>query len=74
MFLVIELQKTSETEISNIVSSHADRNQAESKYHQVLASAAVSNVLKHSAALLTEEGVCIKRESFYHGEETTEVE
>lgn len=74
MFLVIELQKTSETEISNIVSSHADRNQAESKYHQVLASAAVSDVLKHSAVLLTEEGVCIKRESFYHGEPVEEVE
>lgn len=74
MFLVIELQKTSETEMSNIVSSYVKRNQAESKYHQVLASAAVSDVLKHSAILITEEGAYIKGESFYHGETASEVE
>lgn len=68
MFIVLEIQKTSETEVANLVSTHTNRNEAESKFHQVLSAAAISNIPKHSAVLLTDDGVCIKRESFVHEE------
>lgn len=41
-------------------------NAAESKYHTVLAAAAVSSVEVHSAALLNESGLCVKHESYTH--------
>lgn len=45
-----------------------DRNQAESKYHQVLASAAVSDVFEHCCTMLDRQGRTIKSESFAHGQ------
>ena len=67
MFIVIEIQ-TSDT-VATITDTFTDRNQAESKYHQILYAAAVSNVPKHGAVLLTDEGERLKSECYYHGEE-----
>ena len=67
MFLVMEIQKGSS--VSNLVYSYETRNEAENKYHTILASAAVSNIPKHSAVLLTDEGEYIKHECFVHEEE-----
>ena len=67
MFLVMEIQKGSS--VSNLVYSYETRNEAENKYHTILASAAVSNIPKHSAVLLTDEGEHIKHECFVHEEE-----
>lgn len=64
MFIVIEIQKN-ET-VSTIVNSYATRNEAENKYHTILAYAAISNVQVHSAVLLTDEGEYIKHECFEH--------
>lgn len=68
-FIVSELQTAEITSVINYV--FTDRLQAEQKYHEVLSFAAVSPMPVHSAVMLTEEGVLIKRESYYHG---TEVE
>lgn len=67
MFIVIELQK-SDT-LSVLSDTYETRNQAEQKYHTVLAYAAVSEIPKHSAVLLDEDGTFIKSESFEHEEE-----
>lgn len=67
MFLVMEIQKGST--VSNLVYSYETRNEAENKYHTILASAAVSNVPRHSAVLLTDEGEYVKHECFVHEEE-----
>ena len=64
MFVVLEIQ-AGET-IATIVNSYEDRLLAEQKYHQILAAAAVSNVPKHSAVLMTDEGVRIKNEVYVH--------
>lgn len=64
MFLVMEIQKSSS--VSNLVYSYETRNEAENKYHTILASAAVSNVPRHSAILLTDEGEYVKHECFVH--------
>ena len=64
MYIVIEIQKTSS--VATIVNSYETRNEAESKYHTILAYAAISNIPKHCAALLTEDGEQIKYECFEH--------
>lgn len=64
MFIVSELQTTETTAVISYVFS--DRLQAEQKYHEVLSFAAVSQVPVHSAVMLTDEGVLIKRESYRH--------
>lgn len=74
MFLVIEIQKTSDTTVGNFVWSYVDRNEAESKFHSVLSQAAISNVPLHSAALLSDEGYTISCQSYSHVQETPEEE
>lgn len=63
-FIVSELQTGDTTAVINFV--YTDRLQAEQKFHEVLAYAAVSPMPVHSAVMLTEEGVLIKRESYHH--------
>ena len=65
MFIVIEIQATAES-ISTIVNDYSDRLQAESKYHQILTSAAISDVPKHGAVLLNDEGQMINHECYNH--------
>lgn len=67
MFIVIELQKSDTLAV--LSDTYETRNQAEQKYHTVLAYAAVSEIPKHSAVLLDEDGTFIKSESFEHEEE-----
>jgi len=64
MYIVVEIQ-TSIT-VSTLVNSYEDRNQAESKYHQILTAAALSSVPKHSAVLMNDEGQTIKSETYIH--------
>lgn len=64
MYIVIEIQ-TSNT-VATLVNSYEDRNQAESKYHQILTAAALSSVPKHSAVLMNDEGRTIKSETYIH--------
>ena len=64
MFIVMEIQKGNTT--STLVNTYETRNEAENKYHTVLAYAAVSALPKHSAVMLTEEGDYIKHECFEH--------
>lgn len=74
MYIVIELQTNAEGQTANIVQGYMDRNEACSRYHQILASAAISNVRKHAAALLNEDGFCEKSEYFEHIPEEPTVE
>lgn len=65
MFIVIETQATSES-VATIVNDYSDRLQAESKYHQILTAAATSQVPKHGAVLLNDEGQMINHECYMH--------
>ena len=66
MYTVIELQTNEAGETANIVQSYSDRNEAASRFHQILAAAALSNIRKHAAALLNEDGFCEKSEFYEH--------
>lgn len=72
MYILIELQTTNGT-TSNIVTAFEDKLAAESAFHSVLASAAVSQVNIHAAALLDEKGNLLKREFYRHKSEPENV-
>lgn len=61
MFIVLEIQNT-----AALVNSYNTRNEAENKYHTILAYAAISSVEKHAAVMLTNDGGFIKSEYFEH--------
>ena len=64
--IVIEIQSNG-GEPSAIVTTHETRAEAEQKYHQTLAYAAVSAVRCHSVVMLDERGTRIKGETYTHG-------
>lgn len=66
MFIVVELQKNAEGQVGNIVTAHETQAEAESKYHSVLAAAAISELPSHAAALLSEEGFSIANQCYKH--------
>lgn len=65
MFAVIEIQKDGAT-ATPITTLFTDKDQAYSKYHQVLAAASVSDVPEHSAILVSEEGSYMMHDKFIH--------
>ncbi len=66
MYIVIELQKNAEGVVSNIVTSHNNLAEADSKYYSVLASAAVSQIPVHSAIIVSEEGFPVRHQCYKH--------
>lgn len=56
MYIVTEVQVNQNNEVAVLNSSYDNYNQAVSKYHTVLAAAAISNVDRHGAFLYTEDG------------------
>ena len=65
LFIVIELQKNGE-QLGNIVTSHATLQEAQYKFYTVAASAAISDVEKHSVVLLNDDGFTVERITFEH--------
>lgn len=68
-YLVIEIQHNQDGTVGNFIFAYDDRNQAESKYHSILASAAISTVYIHTAVLMSSTGVQIAHQSYTHAEE-----
>lgn len=66
MYIVIELQQMSNTQVANIVNAYTNRDTAERQYHTVLAAAAVSSLPCHSAVMLNEQGDILKHEFYRH--------
>lgn len=71
MYILVELQTNNGT-TANIVTAFEDKLQAEFAYHSVLASAAISQVEVHAAALLDEKGNLLQREFYRHTPEPKE--
>lgn len=71
-YIVIELQTNSDGTVGNLVYAFTNRNEAEQKYHLVLASAAVSQLPSHAAVLLTNDGRTIASQCYRHEEPVEE--
>lgn len=69
--IIVEIQKQNET-VSCITTTHGSKNEAEQKYHQTLAYAAVSSVDHHSVIMLDDYGTRIKGETYHHIEQEVE--
>ena len=67
LFFVIETQVNDKTGNVNVF-TFTDRDDAESKYHEVLMYASKSQVRKHGAMLLTEDLFLMKSEVYNHEE------
>ena len=71
-FYIIEIQQYTDGTYGHIVHFAFDENptkarlKAEAKYHEVLASAAVSELSQHSATLLTSDGRVIMNQCYRH--------
>lgn len=68
MFFVIEIQVNNGIG-STLVTTHEDRNHAESKFHEILQYAAVSTTDKHGAIVITEDCVQLMAHCYDHTEE-----
>lgn len=69
-YIVMEIQNSGT--VATIVTQHDTRNEAESKFHQILFSAAISSVPVHSAVMLTDEGFLLRNECYKHPAEEPE--
>lgn len=68
MYIIIELQTNSDGTLGSLVQTAPTINQAQSIYHSVLASAAISSVPIHACTLLDENGLQVACETYHHGE------
>ena len=66
-YVVVELQTTKDGKVANIVTQHDTRSEAESKFHSVLAAAAISGLPVHGAVLMNNH--CFVLESRCFGQE-----
>ena len=73
MFYIIEIQKYDDGSFGHLVHWADDTNKdkarmkGESKYYEVLAAAAISELPQHSVTLLNDEGVAIMNKCYTHG-------
>lgn len=74
MFIVMELQTNADGQLGNIITTHTDQAEAESKYYQILSYAAVSDVPIHTAMIITSEGLTLKSDCYQHVVQESEVE
>lgn len=74
-FYVMEIQKSDDTHFAYLIHEASDEDfataqmKAESKYHQVLAAAAISNLPAHSATLISSQGDCLMSKCYFHAQE-----
>ena len=65
-YLVMEIQTFDDDRVSTPTYAYDKRESAESKYHAILSSAAVSALPKHAAVLLTSEGYVQESRCYEH--------
>ncbi len=65
-YFIIEIQVNQDGTVGNLVYSKTDLNEAFSTFYNILASAAVSTLRKHTAVIINENGEFIDRGSFEH--------
>jgi len=64
-YIILETQTTNGVTAIVPPLTYTDRNEAESKFHQILASAATSNIEEHTAIILTNDGRLVRPSECY---------
>lgn len=65
-YVVLEIQTNTDGTVGNLVSAYDTRSSAESAFHSILASAAISALPAHAAVLMTNEGSVIDSRCYTH--------
>jgi len=65
-YIVLEIQTNADGTVGTLLSSYDDQNAAWSKYHTVLAAAAVSRLPVHSAVVMTNHGYVLESRNYQH--------
>ena len=73
-YIVIEMQTNGGVTAIVPPVAYTDRNQAESNFHSILASAAVSAVEQHAVIMVTNDGRVVRNEVYRHFTEPVEPE
>lgn len=73
MYIVMEIQTNASGEVATLINQFDNINNAESKFHQILASASISEIPVHTAVLMDEKGVTYRAESYDHGQNNSPV-
>ena len=71
-YLVMEIQTAADGSVANLVYSFDSQASAESKYHSVLAAAAISSLPVHACVLMQSDGRQIDRKAYKHEQAATE--
>ncbi len=67
MYIVLEIQENEYgADPATLVFKSETKNEALSKWHEILKFAAVSTLYRHSAVILDTEGKTVARESYMH--------
>lgn len=69
MIIIQEIQTNGSSTALTPAVTFSDKNQAESRYHSILASAAISEVQIHTVIMYDEHGNVLKRDYYEHGQE-----
>ena len=65
-YIVLEMQTNNGTTALVPPAIYTTRQEAESKYHLILTSAAVSQIEEHAASILTGDGRLVRNECYRH--------
>lgn len=68
-YIILETQTTKDGAVGTLINAYDSKNEAESKYHTVLAAAAISALKKHCAFMLNDSAQVIKSECYEHESE-----
>lgn len=68
-YIVMEIQTNFDGTVGNIVTSYAERADAEAAYYTLLAVAVKSKVMMHTAMLFTNDGTVIMSKNYVHESE-----
>lgn len=65
--LIIEIQTSKDGTVGNIVTAYEDEPQAVSKFHTVMAAAALSDLPCHACVHMLSDGGFVNSGCFHHG-------
>ncbi len=71
-YIIVEVQVFEDGNVSTPCYAYDNRNSAESKYHSILSSAAVSSLPKHTCYLVSDDGYVFEGKCYEHEVELTE--
>jgi len=63
-YIVLEIQTNANGSVGTLIDSFDDQNAAWSKYHTILAAAAISQIPMHTAVILTNEGYILESRNY----------